>query len=273
MRRSIVKAKLVRDEPVLLTHLHSLDPTIYELVGLMGFDGIWMDLEHSPKSVETAAMLMRAARVGNTDVMARPGRGELMRLQRLLEAGAMGIMYPRCQDEVEAADVVRHAKFAPMGIRGVDGGNADQPFGSMSLGDYTRMANDETFVVVQLEEQAAIDRAHEIAAVDGVDVLFFGPGDYSVLHGFPDEWEHPRIRQSMERIAEAAAAAGKHWGMPAGDLRNASELVEMGARFICYGVDLIWIRDALDAMQRDFGPLGFNFDNQMPASQESPVVG
>ena len=72
----------------------------------MGFDGIWMDLEHHGYRLETASTLMRAARVGSSDIVARPAKGEFMRMGRLLEAGATGIMYPRCGDAAEAADVV-----------------------------------------------------------------------------------------------------------------------------------------------------------------------
>ena len=97
MRSSRIKAKLRRNEPALITTLHYTDATLYEMTSLMGFDGIWMDLEHHHYSVETAANLMRAARVGTSDIVARPSKGEFMRMDRLLEAGAQGIMYPRCE--------------------------------------------------------------------------------------------------------------------------------------------------------------------------------
>ena len=85
----------------------------------MGFDGIWMDMEHHGYSVETATTLMRAARVGTADIMARPAKGEFMRMGRMLEAGAQGIMYPRCDDAAEARQVVTWSKFAPLGRRGL----------------------------------------------------------------------------------------------------------------------------------------------------------
>ncbi len=112
MRPSRIKAKLQQNEPVLVHHPHLIDPSIYELTSLMGFDGIWMDMEHHTYSLETAAGLMRAARVGSADIIARPAKGEFMRMQRMLEAGAQGIMYPRCDDAEEAAEAVRWAKFA-----------------------------------------------------------------------------------------------------------------------------------------------------------------
>ncbi len=104
MRFSRVKAKLRKGEPVLITCCHFIDPSVYELVSLMGFDGIWLDLEHHATSVETAATLMRAARVGASDIIARPAKGEYMRMGRILEAGAQGIMYPRCESAEEAAE-------------------------------------------------------------------------------------------------------------------------------------------------------------------------
>src|SRR5690349_6895392 len=177
MRPSRIEAKLARNEPALLVSLHLTDPSTYELTSLMGFDGIWMDMEHHGYSLETAMTLMRAARVGGSDVMVRPAKGEGMRMARMLEAGAQGIMYPRCSDAREAAQVVQWTKFAPLGKRGFDGGNPDMPYCSMSIDRYVKAANEETFLVIQIEEPQAADNAREIAEVEGVDVLFLGPAD------------------------------------------------------------------------------------------------
>src|SRR5690349_23175816 len=111
MRQSRVRNKLRQDLPVLVTTLHLADPSVFELASLMGFDGIWLDMEHHAHSMETAQHLMRAARVGTSDIVARPAKGEFMRLGRMLEAGAQGIMYPRCDNGTEAAEVVKWAKF------------------------------------------------------------------------------------------------------------------------------------------------------------------
>ena len=150
MRPSAIKAKLTRGEPALLTQLHLTDPSVFELTSLMGFDGIWMDLEHHTYSLETAAGLMRAARVGGAEIMARPAKGEFARISRLLEAGAHSIMYPRCDDAAEAARVVQWAKFPPLGRRGFDGAGPDVPYAGMKMGDYIEAANRETFMVIQI---------------------------------------------------------------------------------------------------------------------------
>jgi 4-hydroxy-2-oxoheptanedioate aldolase len=263
MRPSKIKAKLKRSEPVLVTTIHFTDPSAYELVSLMGFDGLWMDLEHHAASVETANNLMRAARVGTADVMVRPAKGEFMRLGRILEAGAQGIMYPRCADAEEASEVVTWSKFAPLGRRGVDGGNADMPYCTMPLDLYVKEANEQTFVVVQLEEQSAVDNAREIAEVDGVDVLFFGPGDFTVLSGIPGQFDHPKVDAAIRAVADAARRAGKQWGMPVGSPERAKQLLDLGARFLAHGADIIWVKNGLEDTRRRFGSLGFTFDGRL----------
>ena len=265
MRKSRIKAKLRKNQPALITTLHYTDPSIHEMVSLMGFDGIWLDLEHHAYSVETAWGLMRAIRVGASDVVARPAKGEYMRLGRLLEAGAQGILYPRCDNAQEAAEVVRWAKFAPLGTRGIDTANPDMPYLSMPLERYLREANEETFIVIQLESREAVDQAEQIAAVPGVDVLFLGPGDFSILSGIPGQWEHPLIQQATDRIAQAARAAGKHWGCPAFSRDHARELLAQGARFLCHGCDIKMVKTGMELLQQEFAELGFTFDNRLAA--------
>lgn len=265
MRPSRIKAKLRRNEPALITTLHYIDPTLYELTSLMGFDGIWMDLEHHHYSVETAANLMRAARVGVSDIVARPAKGETMRMARLLEAGAQGIMYPRCESAAEAAEVVRWARFAPLGERGVDGANADAPYCSAPMRQYLQKANEETLVIVQIESPRALDEVDAIAKVPGVDVLMLGPADFSVLAGVPFQFDHPVLLDARRRIAAAARGAGIHWGTTSPDPQHSRTLVDLGARFICHGADILLVKRGLEQIQSQYAALGFTFDNRLAA--------
>lgn len=265
MRPSRVKAKLKRGEPALVTCCHFIDPSVYELVSLMGFDGIWLDLEHHATSDETAATLMRAARVGVSDIIVRPAKGEFMRVGRLLEAGAQGIMYPRCESAEEAAELVRWAKFAPQGDRGVDGANGDNPYCAIPMPIYLKAANEHTLLIVQLESVAALDQAAEIARVPGVDVLMLGPGDLSVNAGIPYQFEHPLIVDAHRRIAKAAKDAGKWWGTVSGSPDRTHKLLEMGARIVFDGCDLIFVKTGMEQIQANYAPLGFTFDNRLAA--------
>lgn len=263
MRFSRVKAKLRRGEPALITCCHFIDPSIYEMVSLMGFDGIWLDLEHHPTSDETASQLMRSARVGSSDIIARPAKGEFMRMGRLLESGAQGIMYPRCESAAEAAELVRWAKFAPDGERGVDGANGDNPYCFMPMAPYLKAANENTLLIAQLESVVALENAAAIANVPGVDVLMLGPGDLSVIAGIPYQFDHPIIANAYRRVAQVAQEAGKWWGTVSGSPEHTRKLMDMGAKFICHGCDLIMVKQGMEAIQQRYASLGFTFENRL----------
>jgi 4-hydroxy-2-oxoheptanedioate aldolase len=182
-------------------------------------------------------------------------------MARMLELGAQGVLYPRCDDENEAAEVVKWMKFAPLGQRGFDGGSADMPYCAMDMADYVKEANRQTYLMVQIEEAASLERAEAIAAVPGVDGLFFGPGDFTVLSGFPGDFENPRIAQATKRIAQAAGNNGKQWGMPAFSIDHARELLAMGSRFLAQGCDIVSVKESFEQIQNQFATLGFKFKN------------
>ena len=261
MRTSIIKRKLKDGKPALLTQLHLTDASIFEMVSVMGFDGIWMDLEHHSYSLETAGNFIRATRVGSADILARTAKGEFMRMGRLLEMGAQGIMYPRCSNASEAAEVVRWAKFEPLGERGFDGAGADAFYTGIPMDEYVRDANEETFVGIQLEDPKAIEQAEAIAAVEGVDVIMLGPADFSVLSGIPGQFDHPSIEKSLNKIAQAAANAGKHWASTAADANSAKGLLQRGAGMILHNADICIVKMGLEIMRDDFSKLGFQFQD------------
>lgn len=271
MRHSKIRGNLSRNQPSLCVQLHLTDPSIFELVGLMGFDAIWMDLEHHGYSVETAGQLMRAARIGSTDIVARPAKGEFMRLGRLLELGAQAIMYPRCDGPEEAAEVVRWSKFAPQGTRGFDGSGPDSAYMSTSIKEYVQHANRETLIIIQLEHQEAIDHAEAIAATPGVDMIMLGPADYSILSGFPGNFDHPQIAKGLKAVAAAAKNAGKHWACTVSDMERATQALEMGCRLLFDDADIVMIKNGLERMQARFAPLGFTFDNRLKQATQSSL--
>src|SRR5262245_29007303 len=189
---------------------------------------------------------MRAARVGTSDVIARPAKGEFMRMGRLLEAGAQGIMYPRCETAEEAAELVRWAKFAPQGERGVDGANGDNPYCAVPMPQYLRAANEHTLLIAQLESPHALEAADDIARVPGIDVLMLGPGDLSVVAGIPYQFDHPIITDAYRRVASAAKNAGKWWGTVSGTPEHSRKLMDQGAKFICHGADLLFLKQGME---------------------------
>lgn len=241
--------------------VHLTDPAVCELVTLLGFDCIWIDLEHHGTSLETASHMMRAARVGGADVMARPAKGELMRMGRMLEVGAHGILYPRCDDAAEAAEVVRWAKFAPAGLRGFDSGNADCPYGLDAADRYVAAANAQTWIAPQIETPEAAAQARAIAEVEGVDMLFFGPGDYSLITGKPGQlFNDPATLEAAEQVCRDALAAGKRFGTLTFNVEQTRRFIDLGAAFIACRFDITLLRGALTQLRDELTSAGIAFD-------------
>ena len=256
VRQSRILNKLEQDLPSWCIALYFTDPTVYEMAALVGVDGIWMDLEHHGYSVATAGNLMRAARVGGADIVARPAKGEFMQVGRLLELGATGIMYPRCDGAEEAARVVQWAKFAPRGKRGFDGSGPDVPYAGMSIERYLRAANERTFLIIQIEEEHALQEAEAIAAVEGVDFLMLGPGDYSILAGIPGQFDHPKVTKAIEKVATAARNTGKHWAATCPTIEQAREWMAAGCRLVFHQLDLFILKNELESLRQSFVEAG-----------------
>ncbi|MFC1597858.1 aldolase/citrate lyase family protein, partial [Planctomycetota bacterium] len=137
----------------------------------------------------------------------------------------------------------------------------DNPYLTVPVARYIAEANRETFVVIQIEDAGALEQADEIAAVDGVDVLFLGPGDFSILSGIPGQFDHELVQQAVEKVARAAEKAGKHWGCPAFSVEHTRQLLDRGARFLAHQADILFVKAGMEQVRRDFQPLGFTFDD------------
>ncbi len=260
MRLSRVKKRWAEGKPVLATVAHFTDPSSAELIGLMGIDCLWIDLEHQPMDVSEAATIMRAARVSDMDVMARPAKGEFMRAARLLEAGASLIMYPRCESAEEAKELVRWTKFPPVGERGFFSASPDNPYCTTNMVEYLKVANRETILIAQIESPSAVENSRQIAEVEGIDLLFFGPGDFTLACGIPGAFDSPLVRKAIAETSRNAQAAGKRFGTLVSGVENTKEALAAGASLVCYGGDLHFVREALVSIKQQFAPLGFVFE-------------
>jgi HpcH/HpaI aldolase/citrate lyase family len=156
IRRSIVKYKFSQREPVLIVAV-DLHESMVELGSMIGFDAIWIDMEHPSTGIDRAASLIRAARGGSSDIVVRIPRGEFTLISRVLEAGAQGIIYPHCQGAEEAAEGVGWAKFPPEGVRPAFGLGPDGAFGLVSFPSYISSANGQVFVILLIEEPQGVE--------------------------------------------------------------------------------------------------------------------
>jgi len=238
MKPSKVLQKLRAGELVSCVKLNSQDYRLAELAGMCGFDCLWMDMEHVPNDLSVIEISALAAKACGADLMTRVPRGSYSNHIRALEAGATGIMVPHVMSLEDAKNVVRMTRFHPIGRRPVDGGNADGAYCLVDFNDYIKQSNEHRFVMIQIEDPEPLSQLDEICALEGIDVIFFGPGDFSQGIGAPGDFANPEITRVRKLIAETARKHGKFAGT-VGSPANLKELYDMGYRFVSCGADVV----------------------------------
>lgn len=214
MNPSRIRQKLNAGETALCAKVCYTDPELVELMASSGVDAIWICLEHKQIAPDMLYAMIQGCRLGGADALIRLKPANYTSILTLIEAGVRGIMLPRVLHPDEVREAVSAMKYPPVGRRGFDGVHAEANFGRMNDADYIAEANRETFLVVQIEEPEVVQYIDEIAAIPGVDVLFFGPGDFSLAVGKFRQTDDPEIQGVIRQVAEACARHGKVAAIP-----------------------------------------------------------
>jgi len=257
MRPSRVLKLLRAGKPASGTKFNLNDPRTVELACASGFDCVWLDMEHTPTDWMQVENMIRAAKMYDVDALVRVGRGSYSNYVQPLEMDASGIMVPHLMSVADAKQVVRTTRFHPVGRRPVDGGNIDGAFCRIPFTEYIEQANRERFVICQIEDPEPLAELDAIAAVPGIDMLFFGPGDFSHAIGMPGQIGAPEVVKARKAVAAAARRHGKFAGTvsPPGGQK---ERLDEGYLFLCVGADVVGLVSYFDAVAASFKKAGFS---------------
>lgn len=238
MRKSNVLARLREGKVATCVKTNLCDSRAVEIAALAGFDCIWTCAEHVPNDLAVIEKQILAAKAYDTDIIVRVSRGGYSDYIRPLELDATGIMVPHIMGVEDAKNVVKMTRFHPVGLRPVDGGNADGQFCALSFNDYITQANDQRMLIVQVEDKEAVPELDQICQVPGIDMIFFGPADFSQSIGVPGQTNHEEVERVRRLIPQVAHQHGKFAGTVGGP-DNIDQLVEMGYDFINVGADVV----------------------------------
>ncbi len=229
-----------------------------EIAGRAGFDWLLIDLEHG--SGDEAHLLGQLQAIGATEAVGivRIAWNEAPRVKRALDLGPGGIMIPYVNTAEEARRAVAAMRYPPEGVRGAARFTRAAGF-SQDFDHYFAEANANLLTVVQIETPQAITQVEEIAAVNGVDVLFVGPLDLSVGLGIPQQYTHPDFRAALLRVSAAARSANKAAGILLASADQIAPTVADGFTFLAVGSDggmvaagMQSLRTAFQTVQRGF---------------------
>lgn len=224
-------------------------PDIAMIAAQCGYDAIYIDLEHSPTSMETASAICVAALGFGVTPIVRAASQSPHHLALLLDSGAQGIMVPHVNTAEEARAVVQACLYPPRGRRSVPGPGPSLAYGARPQADANRILNDNVLLIAMIETGEAVANLDEIAAVDGIDVVHFGTHDLSADLGIDGQFKHAHMVKAYESALAVANTHGKAVGVGGiwTDPDFQASLLRKGVRYLTLGLDVTFLMKAARA--------------------------
>ena len=243
IRPNRAKQKLQQGQTVTtISGLQNSD--IIDFLGPLGFDAAWIECEHGPVDWDALGDMTRACDLWGLTPITRVNANDPGLITRTLDRGSMGIVVPHINTREAAEQAAQSAKYAPLGYRGMFGGR--QSFG---VPDYFHTANDQTMVIVLLEEIEALENIDEILKADHIDVFFVAPSDLAQTMGHIGNPEHPEVQTAIEQAINKIVNAGRTPGTLASD-HNIAKFKQMGVKFLMTSWNAWVARGAADYLQK-----------------------
>ena len=198
MRTNMMLEKMRRGEPVLGCQVRSRSPLIAELLGYSGLDYVFIETEHFVHNIETIENQIRAVQIGGAVPIVRIPSHEDGLILQVLEAGAMGIIFPHIDTKEQAVHAVNEVKFAPVGHRGFGDSARASEFGYIPTEEFLPYVNKNVLAIGMIESQEGIDNLDDILT-SGIDVLRVGAKDLSLDMG-DGGVVTPRVKEAVKKI-------------------------------------------------------------------------
>ncbi len=227
------------------------DANAAEALAAAGYDWLVLDGEHAPNDPRSVLTQLRALAAYPVQAVVRPVQGDVALIKQYLDIGAQTLLVPMVDTAEQAELMVRAMRYAPDGVRGMGAALARASrWGQVP--DYVHLANEQMCLLVQAETRLAIDNLAAIAAVDGVDGVFFGPADLSASMGLRGQPGHADVQRTIRDGIATVRAAGKAPGILVTDVALAREYIDAGALFVAIGVDATLLVRAARELLRSF---------------------
>lgn len=255
-----VRKQLREGKPVIGATITIPSAEVAAQVSNMGFDFLWIEMEHSPITLETARNMILATRGLKAVPFTRVPVNELWSAKRVLDQGSLGVIFPFTSTPELARQAVAACKYPPEGRRGYGAGLAT--FRWPSAEGYPQFANRNAMVIVIIEEASAVDRIEEIASVPGIDVIFIGVNDLAYSLGLRGRMDDPRHQEAVRKIVAAAKRHGIAVGRPAGTPEQIKQYMQEGFLFFQGPADLGLIGAGARPLLQPFGKSGIDPSKQ-----------
>lgn len=248
-----LRARLERGEASVGCWIHMCSPIGAEVVALAGFDVVIIDHEHGPSDFLNTISLMQAVSATEATPVMRVPWNDHVYMKRALDIGARGIIIPSVDNAEQARAAVAACRYPPDGIRGSAYGLVRASDYGMAVEQFEKELPGNVLIMCQIESVTAVENVEEIAAVEGVDVLFLGPVDLSASMGIMGQTDHPDLMAMRARAEKAIKAAGKWMGGLAVKGDSVQAMKDRGYDIITGVSDVSLLRDGALAHLQSLG--------------------
>ncbi|HET7182526.1 MAG TPA: aldolase/citrate lyase family protein [Candidatus Limnocylindrales bacterium] len=221
-------------------------PGSAELLGRAGYDWVVVDMEHGYTTESELLAHLTAIEGSGSVALVRPQSGERLRIGRALDMGAAGIVVPRLDTPEQVREAVTFLRYPPTGQRGVALLTRGARLGTVNHAGVAAL-NDDIVGIVQIESPSALAAADDLAAIDGVDVLFVGPADLSHSLGIPGQFTNPIYQDALRKVVAACRAHGKAPGILLYDHASFRPHLDLGYTFVGLGADVSFVNEGAKA--------------------------
>lgn len=238
------------------------DANVAEALAGCGFDWLLLDGEHAPNDVRTVLEQLRAVAPYSVQPVVRPVQGDVALIKQYLDIGSQSLLVPMIDTPEQAALMVKAVRYPPHGLRGVGAALARASRWNQ-VSDYLDQADNQMCLLVQAETTLAVSNLAAIAAIEGVDGVFFGPADLSASMGYRGQPGHPLVQRTILDGIATVRSAGKAAGVLMADRKLAQTYLDAGAQFVAVGVDTTLLVRAATELAASF---------KMPTSISSTAI-
>lgn len=235
IKENPMKQKLLNGEVVIGTWINNLhSPAIAKMLGAAGFDFVSLDMQHGASNLETIANECLVARLSGVVPLVRPNDPNDLRMNgRLLDIGACGLIVPDVDSKEMAEKIVKSAKYFNGGTRGIVSISYNTGFTPSVKEDFVR-SDENTVIVIQIENKKGVDNIDEILSVSGIDVVVVGRGDMAHDIGATGNMNDPQVNEMVDKVFAAAKRYNVIAGLMCPTAEKGVERVKAGAKFINY---------------------------------------
>lgn len=242
------KERLLARAPLAGTFLKTPSYQVIEVMAQSELDFVCLDAEHAPFDRASMDACIAIGRALDFPVLVRVADGSAREILQALDYGAAGLVVPHVDSAEKAAEVARAARYG-RGGRGYAGSTRSAGYATRAMPDVMARAAAECVVMAQIEEPEGVEACEAIAATDGIDALFIGPADLSVGYGF-DHQNSDELRAALERVGQAARAAGKAYVSWVANAEKARDWSKYGMSCFFIASEQSWMRNAASAEAR-----------------------